>query len=156
MNNRSGFSLIEVTIALGITAFCLTTLMGLIPAGIRSNRSAHEKHTAAEVAGLLISDLLSAPNGVQQSVDGLKIPDAGNSNNTTVQQVYYSEMADANGNHFSSSRTGDSRYLLSITMSPPDANQMYATNVYIRISWPAAASGIPEGALEVYTVLNRN
>ncbi|XHR29804.1 MAG: prepilin-type N-terminal cleavage/methylation domain-containing protein [Chthoniobacteraceae bacterium] len=154
MKRQSAFSLIEVTIALGLTAFCMTTLMGLIPAGIRSNHTAHEKYTASEVANLLISDLVSAPIGSKQTVDGLSIPDAGSSG-TSSQQIYYSETADSHGNHFASSRTENSRYLISVTMLPPNANQLYATNVFIRITWPAAATS-PEGALEVYTVLNRN
>lgn len=37
---RSGFSLVEVTIASGITAIALTTLLGLIPEGLKNVREA--------------------------------------------------------------------------------------------------------------------
>lgn len=157
MNKRAGFSLVEVTVALGLAAFCLTTLMGLIPAGLRSNQCADERYVASEVATQLISDLANTPIGTIQQVDNLTIPTAGSAANATSQEIFYSPMADAQGNHFANARTQDSRYLVSVSIQAPDANQMAATNVHIRITWPAAANpNLPAGSLEVFTALNRN
>ena len=36
----TAFTLIEVTLALGITAFCLLAIFGLLPVGLRSNQAA--------------------------------------------------------------------------------------------------------------------
>lgn len=161
MKNQSAFSLVEVTVALGIAAFCLTSLLGLIPAGLRTNQSSNEKCSASDVAALLISDLKSTPKGQGTTgqdpvVDGLKIPQAGETT-AAEQQIYYSETPSGQtNNHFSSTLTG-SRYLVSVSMQPPTAGQLGATNVHIRVTWPAMANpNTPDGALEMVTALNRN
>jgi uncharacterized protein (TIGR02598 family) len=38
-NYLSDFSLVEVTLALGIAAFCLIALFGLMPVGVQTNRN---------------------------------------------------------------------------------------------------------------------
>ena len=40
MRERSGFSLVEVTLAIGIVAFALLAIIGLIPVGLNSSRDA--------------------------------------------------------------------------------------------------------------------
>jgi uncharacterized protein (TIGR02598 family) len=40
MRNRSGFSLVEVTLAIGIIAVALVAIMALIPVGLNSSRDA--------------------------------------------------------------------------------------------------------------------
>ena len=35
---KAGFSLVEVTIAVGIAAFCLISIIGLLPAGFSANK----------------------------------------------------------------------------------------------------------------------
>jgi type II secretory pathway pseudopilin PulG len=50
---HDGFSLVEVTIAIGIFAFVVVGVMGLLPAGLRMRAE-----SAAETRGLLIADEL--------------------------------------------------------------------------------------------------
>ena len=45
----AAFSLVEVTLALGIAAICLVALFGLMPVGVQTNRSATSQ-TAATAA----------------------------------------------------------------------------------------------------------
>jgi Tfp pilus assembly protein PilV len=64
MNTRSralGFSLVEVTLALGVAAFCMVTLLGLLPVGLNSNQAAIEQTVAAGIAGSIASDLRATP-----------------------------------------------------------------------------------------------
>jgi type II secretory pathway pseudopilin PulG len=58
---RPGFSLIEVTIALGIAAFCLITVFALLPIGINTNNNAFEQTTAAGIATAIAADLHGTP-----------------------------------------------------------------------------------------------
>ena len=165
MKNKSGFSLIEVTLALGLSAFCLTTLIGLIPVGLRSNQSSQEKCSAADVAAILLSDLQSAPKGKllmtgsNQQVDGLTIPEADTVVTTGTQQIYYSEAVDSHNSHFSTSSAG-TRYLVSVSIQPPKMTnlaQRGATNVHVRVTWPALADAkSAQGALEMFSALDRN
>ena len=41
MQRASGFSLVEVTVALGIVAFALVALLAVFPIGLTSDRSKH-------------------------------------------------------------------------------------------------------------------
>jgi type II secretory pathway pseudopilin PulG len=52
---RGGFSLVEVTIAIGIFAFVIVGVLGLLPAGMRMRAD-----SAAETRGVLISEELFA------------------------------------------------------------------------------------------------
>jgi uncharacterized protein (TIGR02598 family) len=65
--NQRAFSLVEVTIALGIMAFCMVAIFGLLPTGYSSNQAAIEQTTAATIASALISDIRQAPQTVTGS-----------------------------------------------------------------------------------------
>ncbi|MDX6765811.1 MAG: hypothetical protein SFU85_03380 [Candidatus Methylacidiphilales bacterium] len=56
-----GFSLIEVTLALGITAFALVLLVGLLPVGLQSNKESREESIAVNLVNALIADLRLSP-----------------------------------------------------------------------------------------------
>ncbi|HEY8967094.1 MAG TPA: prepilin-type N-terminal cleavage/methylation domain-containing protein, partial [Candidatus Methylacidiphilales bacterium] len=56
-----GFSLVEVVTALGLSAICLLTLLGLLSIGIRSDKTTVQQSIAANIAGAALSDLRSAP-----------------------------------------------------------------------------------------------
>jgi Verrucomicrobium spinosum paralogous family TIGR02598 len=51
---QHGFSLIEVTIALGIVGFCLSVLLGLLGSGLSLARSASDRTVSAQIAQRLI------------------------------------------------------------------------------------------------------
>src|SRR6476661_1345695 len=55
------FSLIEVTLAIGIAAFCLIAVMGIIPVGVQTNRNATSQTAATNVMAAVISDLRATP-----------------------------------------------------------------------------------------------
>jgi prepilin-type N-terminal cleavage/methylation domain-containing protein len=57
----SGFSLIEVVIALGIASFCLITVFALLPIGINTNQNAFEQTAAAGIATAIAADLHGTP-----------------------------------------------------------------------------------------------
>ena len=40
LSGATAFSLVEVTLALGIAAFCLIAVFGLMPVGVQTNRNA--------------------------------------------------------------------------------------------------------------------
>src|ERR1700722_5171885 len=47
--NRRGFSLVEITVALGIVSFALVAILALLPVGLGSARDSHEEAFAAQV-----------------------------------------------------------------------------------------------------------
>jgi uncharacterized protein (TIGR02598 family) len=55
--SNGGFSLVEVVLSLGVLVFCLVALLGLMPMGIQSFRSAMSMTVEAQIAQSLSSDL---------------------------------------------------------------------------------------------------
>ena len=62
---RSGFSLIEVTLAIGIIAFALLTVVALLPVGLSANQNARDQAQAAQIVkaiGISIQSAVVKPN----------------------------------------------------------------------------------------------
>ena len=57
----AAFSLVEVTLALGIMAFCLLAVFGLLPTGLNSDKAAIQQTAAAGMAVALAADLRQTP-----------------------------------------------------------------------------------------------
>jgi len=153
--------LIEVTMALGLAALCLTTLMGLIPVGLRSSQSASEQCSASSAAAILISDLKIAQiASTGGKVDGLTIPVySGTPLTTGTQTIYYSDQigttGSQSGSHFSGQALG-ARYQFSVVIQTPNS-PVAAENVDIRVSWPAVANpATADGVMETVCQLNIN
>src|SRR5580765_5027525 len=56
-----GFSLVEVTLALGVTAFCLITLLGMLPLGLQIHQASSSQTAAASVLSSVAADLRVTP-----------------------------------------------------------------------------------------------
>lgn len=55
--NSHGFSLVEVTIALGITAFGITTILGLLPQGLNNLRVAGDLTSSSRISQHILGSL---------------------------------------------------------------------------------------------------
>ncbi len=58
-NRISGFSLVEVALALGMVAFALTAVLGLVPIGLETSRAAINETRAAQIAQRLFTEFQS-------------------------------------------------------------------------------------------------
>jgi hypothetical protein len=61
--SQAAFSLVEVTLALGIAAFCLIAVFGLVPVGVQTNRNATSQTAATNILSSVVSDIRASPNG---------------------------------------------------------------------------------------------
>ena len=61
--SKAGFSLIEVVIALGIFAFCIVAIVGLLPVGMNSVRSVSHENNAIHIASSIEGIWHVAPQG---------------------------------------------------------------------------------------------
>src|SRR5436309_7561378 len=57
------FSLVEVTLALGVAAFCLIAVFGLVPVGVQTNRNATSQTVATNILSSVVSDIRASPKG---------------------------------------------------------------------------------------------
>ena len=144
-----GFSLVEATLALGVAAFCLLTLFGLLPLGLQTNQSSISQTTAASVLSSIVADLRATPKTSATSVQYVIT--------FGVAKVLY---LDAEGRAVSPTNpTAIPRYRVAITFPSNPGGSGPPTFVCLRLSWPAAvdpATNIPAGLVETFTAIDRS
>jgi uncharacterized protein (TIGR02598 family) len=168
---HSGFSLVEVVLALGIASFCLIGLLALLPAGLSSNKDAIQKTIASGFAAEVAADLRNTPAALQSTGTSQRfqfiIPRDGGDNTMTEnpQTIYVTESGSAG--QIGAAPTTESRYRISVGFAPPSSSRHDATLVRILVTWPAQANPIPTtwpvgnsggagGSYEIITALDRN
>src|SRR5437667_9070298 len=61
------FSLVELTLALGVAAFCLLAVFGLMPIGVQTNRNATSQTRATNIMAAVMADLRAMPKDYDPS-----------------------------------------------------------------------------------------
>lgn len=163
MNNKqssvSGFSLVEVALALAIAGFCLITLVALLPVGVAHYRDADNQSAMVNLATMVQRDLAVTPISATTSTSprfSFQVPAAGGNPDPTPQIIY----VDPSGNV----ATGNARiYRINVAFNPPASGTRGATTARILITWPALADANSTGWPTMYSdmfettiTLNRN
>src|SRR5437763_16903386 len=85
--SRAAFSLVELTVAMGIAAFCLIAVFGLIPVGVQTNRNATSQTAATNILADVIADIRATVRATASATPSqlyaIAIPVSGGSNSTT-------------------------------------------------------------------------
>lgn len=140
----NSFSLVEVTVALGVTAFCLVAVFGLLPVGLKANQNSISQTAAASILSAVIADMRATPKSASSSVQfGITFG--------TETTLYFD-----NEGKPSSSLGPNSRYQLKIRFPSNGSGTTAATFADLKVTWPAAAA--PENALgssEVFAAFDR-
>src|SRR5438552_3303207 len=124
----SGFSLVELTLALGIAAFCLIAVFGLMPIGVQTNRNATSQTAATSILSSVIADIRATPKTTSTSTQyGIAL----STNSTTT--LYF----DGQG-QFVTTLGANSRYRLIVTIPSNPAGANAATFADLKVTWPAA------------------
>lgn len=147
--HAAGFSLVEMTLALGVAAFCLIGLFGLLPLGVQTNQSSISQTAAASVLSSIVADLRATPK----------------TNPTSLQyeitfgaaKILYFDgegraVVPANANAIP-------RYRVTITFPPSPTGSFAPTFVTLKVSWPALvdpATSTPAGSIETFAALDRH
>jgi len=166
MNNarfRAGaFSLVEVTLALGVAAIALLAIFGLLPVGINNNQASIQQTAATNIATGIIADLKQVPSAAAIAANGAL---------TTISPQYHIDITncppppanpttiylDQSGGLVTSKTDPKARYWATIVLiqpsSQPSSPTRTATFGNIKIGWPAAGS---LGYVSVFVALDRN
>ena len=167
---RRGFSLVEVTLALGVAAVSLLAVFALLPVGLKTNQVAIEQRASADVLSAVVADLRGTPvtnprGGATTSPRfAISIPANPVSSVTTVTLFFNTEGQCSTGLEGSAKPDGSiwdpplqARYRATITFVPNGAGPRTATFVDLTATWPAAAViGNAGGAAEMFLALDRN
>lgn len=130
-SSSSAFSLVEVVIAIGVAAFCLVAMLGLIPTGVKSVKATTDQTAATTVLDEVVTDLRSTPLGSNSSPRfGISFPTAGSAASLSTNLVFSETGTMVSSNDF------NARYAAAITLSN---NSTFSTAVLIQVTWPAVA-----------------
>jgi uncharacterized protein (TIGR02598 family) len=163
----SGFSLIEVTLAIGIAAFCLIAVMGIIPVGVQTNRNATSQTAATNIMTSVVTDLRATSKTKFGSPQfGITIPSDHTSGaasncqpcascwNVQTQTRYF----DGTGEMVASA-AALYRVTLTLVQNPTATTRTGALFYDVRATWPAQAdpcATTPSGSVEMFTAFDRN
>lgn len=162
------FSLIEVTLALGVAGFCLVTIMGLLPLGLNSNQNTLEQTLAASVASQIYSDLRVTPltSGSSPRYQ-ITIPAPTTTGTTAITALAKPLYVTADGS-LATSSSNIQRFQVNISFISPSLPGQFSSSstsgrppgqstlVRILVTWPPVASPAnATGAFEAIDSLDR-
>jgi Tfp pilus assembly protein PilV len=154
---RAAFSLVEVTLALGVASISMLALTGLLPIGMNSSKTSIEQTNVTNILNAVVTDLRSAPNpnprGSAQtsSIYKLAIPAAAATASSKPLTCYLAQDGE-----LLSSVLG-ARYQLNVYWTPAAPGTRMATSARLQVTWPAlAVPSNASGAMETFVALDRN
>jgi type II secretory pathway pseudopilin PulG len=164
LSTGAAFSLIELTLALGVAAFCLIAVFGLVPVGVQTNRNATSQTFATNILSGVVSDIRASPKG---STTTPKYKIRRSKSNMTTVCFDGQGQPDPSGGQIGnvSCRAGNWRYRLYVRIypitAPTDTHlKPYCANyAVLKLVWPAAADPLtatPSGSVETATSFSDN
>jgi type II secretory pathway pseudopilin PulG len=166
----AAFSLVEVTLALGVAAFCLIAVFGLLPTGLKTQQASIQQTTANEIISQIYSVLradVRLPPGLANKVCP-DPPDPNQPCNWSDLHGHWRNVAAPDTLYF----TNDGKQI-QLNGDPPSAAVFRAKITYrfppsettsladIRVSWPARvdpdnpSTGVPAGSVTSLMAVNR-
>ena len=157
----AAFSLVEITLALGVAGFCLIAVLGMLPVAVKVQQASVQQTKANAIMSQAI-DFLRAdvrlPQGQAKKAQGdwtnlnghwgapLHVPDT---------LFFTNDGIEINGSINASTAPQSAVFRATITyLFPPTATTSIAK---ITISWPAAQSDLTKvaGSIDMFAAVNR-
>jgi uncharacterized protein (TIGR02598 family) len=145
----AGFSLVEVTLSLGVAAFCLIALLGLLPLGIQLNQSAISQTAAASVLSSIVADLRSTP----------KERPTSRQYDITFGSAKLIYLDDEGRAALTPTDLSAPRYRVTITFLPSPPGTFAPSFANLKVTWPALADPTittPDGSVEMFAAFDRH
>ena len=163
----AGFSLVEVTLAIGVAAFCLIAVLGLLPVAQTSHQAAGEQSVISSLTSEIVSDLEATQRTIpatQQNSPGFGLSVGVAGSGISMHTLFFKEDGGTIGPPDTSAIGADPapRYRATIFLAPPTSGRSSTTG-RILMTWPALADPDPttppskySGSLETFIALDRN
>jgi hypothetical protein len=157
---RAGFSLVEITLALGVAGFCLIAILGMLPVGLKTQQTSSQQTKAnaiiSEVVGDLRADVRLPPGKIsKESTAGLGL-NGHWAAVATPDTLYFTIDGKQTGGVSPGTVPPDAVFRVKITyLFPPTTTTSLAD---VTVSWPAQvdpATGVPAGSVETFIAVNR-
>lgn len=163
----AGFSMVEMVVALGVTAFCLIAVFGLMPVGVQTNQRSISQTAATAILSSVLADMRGTPIGAPASAQYFIAFG-------TPKTLYFDGAGacstDVNGttnpNGTSWNPPIQVRYRLDVSFPVNPAGVNAATFAYLRTTWPVPPNAQPmpatpdpnttRGSSEMFAAMSRN
>jgi len=145
----AGFSLVEVTLALGVAAFCLLALFGLLPVGLQANQNSISQTAAASVLSSIIADLRATP---KTSLTSSQYDITFGAEKSLYFDGEGRAVAPMDPN-------ATPRYRVTINFPASPAGSFAPTFASLKLTWPALvdpATTTPAGLVETFAAFDRH
>jgi Tfp pilus assembly protein PilV len=170
LSAAAAFSLVEVTLALGVAAFCLLGVFALMPVGVQTNRNATSQTAATNIAALAVADLRAATTAspmlaITMPIDPTRppqflppdvVPCSGGHTSTASQIRGFDGQGQVS---LSINSTSLYRLIVTFVKNTTATAATGATYVNVKVTWPAAIDPCaitPSGSVEMFAALDRN
>lgn len=153
---RAAFSLVEVTLALGVAAISLLGIFALLPVGLQTNRTAIQQTASSDLISAVVADLRATPPttplGAAATSQRFQIAIPANPVGAQTSTTLYF----ADDGQSATTLSPSSRYRLTVTFLP-NSGARAATMATLKMTWPAAANvANAEGSAQMFVALDRN
>ena len=157
----SAFSLIELTLALGVAAFCLITVFGLMAVGLKTQQAAVQQTKANAIMSQAVQFLradVRLPPGQAKKAQGNWANLSGHWQSQAVPDtLFFANDGNQIGYAQGSAPPAPAGAVFRATFTylfPPTATTSIAK---ITVSWPAAQSDLTqvEGSIDMFAAVNR-
>jgi len=174
LKKTTGFSLVEVTLALGVAAICLLAVLGLMPAGVKTQQNSIQQTTANQILSQICSFLradVRLPPGLYKQI----CPDPPDPNvqcnwdqlhghwllmSQPPDTLFFTHAGKPTGQLNQSTPPSDAVFRAKITYNPtPPTGSTSVANIVV--SWPAPVNpddpttGVPGGSVTSLIAVNR-
>jgi type II secretory pathway pseudopilin PulG len=158
----AAFSLVEVTLALGVAAFCLVAVLGLLPTSLKTQQTSIQQTTANQIISTIFSDLradIRLPPGLDSKVCGDDPPCAwgdlhGHWHDVATPFTLYFTYEGKQTGTLNGTPPADAVFRATITYRFPPSET--TTMADIRVTWPAQVEGgVPAGSVRSVISVNR-
>jgi len=157
----AGFSLVELTLALGVAAFCLLAILGMLPVSLKTQQASVQQTTANEIISEIAADLraeVRLPPGQASKQFGLKGYWATVG---TPDWLYFTNDGEQSAGSVVNQSTvpTDAAFVAIMNYRLPPSDTTSLTNIVV--SWPASAvnpstgTGTPAGSSQAFVAINR-
>jgi uncharacterized protein (TIGR02598 family) len=151
--STAAFSLVELTLAIGVAAFALIAVFGLMPVGVQTNRNATSQTAASGIVASVVADMRATTSATSPQY---RITFG------TAKTLYFDSAGQCSVNVNGSTKVDGSawspplqtRYQFNITFPWTSGNTRGAN---LKVTWPAAATTTnASGSTEMFAAFDRN
>jgi uncharacterized protein (TIGR02598 family) len=143
-HRNTGFTLVEIVVAIGIIAFAIVAILGLLPIGLATGRSSQDESRAPQIAQDIFSSIASQAQAHYPNVTIKQTSTNFSYDIDLSQSITHKWMsADNDGTLVivdpskpSEEMKHPYQVLISINPNPPGFDRNYASEVAIRIVTP--------------------